>query len=137
MDAFDHREGAGGRMMKRFGHSIKALFAGSRGKRGESLTEVLAAITIGLFALLMLAMAISVSTRISTESRDYMNAYYTANKNAISNESTSKLGEGTITLSQSGSATPVTISGDDAVDVEYYGNGNVDIILYDKAGGGS
>ena len=60
---------------------LKTLLACIRDRRGETIAEVLVAMTIAGLALLMLAMVIATSSSIITKSRDNMADYYkTANQ---------------------------------------------------------
>ena len=122
---------------------MKPLLGGARGKRGESLTEVLVAVTIGGLALIILAMAISTASHMATQSRNAMNDYYAANNEAITSDAAS-VGTGTVTLTQesggSGSALVPLVSSGESLDVTYHENaeaGAAGVILYDSSGSGS
>lgn len=151
-------------MAKKLAHTVKALLGGTRdardsrdarnvrgtrgsgkrGTRGESLTEVLVAVTIGGLALIILAMAISVSSHMAMDSRSAMDRYYTANNAAVAGSSES-LGTGTVSLTPEGGAGSVAIvSGSQPANVTYYGNdavGASGIVMYDTSasapGGGA
>lgn len=60
-----------------------------RSTRGETIAEVLVSTLIGALAVLMLAMAISVSSKMVVNNRESMDEYY-SNSNAIA-EGTSDL----------------------------------------------
>ena len=125
-------------MIKKLQHIVKTMFLGKRATRGESLAEVLAAIVIGTFALLMLVMAISVSSRISIDSRNYMDSYYTKNSEAIAHSS--DVGGGVVEIADDGdSASSVAlVKNGERLEVEYYKNdsaGSSEVVLF--AGGGS
>lgn len=130
-------------MVKRLAHTIRALLAGARGKRGESLTEVLVAVTIGGLALIILAMAISVSSHMAMNSRTVMEKYYDANNAAVAGSADS-LGTGTVALKQADGSSVPLVSSSQTVGVTYYGNsegGASAIVLYDAdsstSGGGA
>lgn len=132
-------------MREKLAHTLKALLAGKRGKRGESLVEVLTAIVIGGLALIMMGMAISVASHMAIDSRDAMGRYYQANNEAVAGEA-STLGTGTVTLTKKGDAASLAlVSSGETMTVNYYANdklGSSAIILYNAStqvtpGGGS
>lgn len=55
-----------------------------RSKRGESIIEVMVAIVIGLFSVLMLGEVISTSAKLDRESRETMSQYYASNNQLAS-----------------------------------------------------
>lgn len=107
-------------MRKCLNSRIAALLGGargSRGSRGESLVEVLVAITIGGLALLMLAVAIAVSARIGLSNRANMQDYYEANNAAVAGGAL-PAGTGSMSLSDGTESFSLTADGT-ALDVEY------------------
>ena len=121
-----------------------AKVRGKRGKRGESLTEVLVAVTIGGLALIMLAMAISTASHMAMQSRAFMNDYYEANNAAVASDAES-IGAGTVALASSSgseSGSVALVSSGEELNVSYYENseaGASGVVLYgasDGAGGG-
>ena len=115
-------------------------------KRGETLTEVLAAIVVSGLAILLLAMAISSAASTNMKTRDAFDSYYAGN-NAIAAfegaqgaDGASQLKSGTVTLktadSQAGSQTAIAIvdeSDKDGIEVEYVQQtqgGNVVVVAY-------
>ncbi len=106
----------------------KRIASRLRSRKGESLVEVLVAITIGLFAMLMLTTVISVSTKLDKDSREIMGAYYQANNELAGQfsgkalpegqEATMEKKNGTVSLSD-GTRTEIDVR------VEYYTNGTV------------
>ena len=62
---------------------LKKKFAGRAGQAGESLGEVLVAMTVAGLAMIMLAMAISVSTNIVSTSDQVEKDYYSGNSTLI------------------------------------------------------
>ena len=125
-------------MTKRLAHTMKTLLAGRRGQRGETLAEVLVAVAIGALALIMMAMAISVSSHIAGESRENMTDYFEASNAIVAARATSSDDKGEITLSD-GSA--VALVDETAISVSYYTNSAASsVIVYEKdtpSGGGA
>lgn len=58
---------------------MNKLFAKLNSRTGETIAETLVALLISALALIMLAGAISTTSRIVTESENKMQEYYTAN----------------------------------------------------------
>ena len=86
-----------------------------RNRAGESLSETLVALLISALALVMLAGAVTASTRIVNRSRDAMDDYYDANNSMALMQSAT--GTTTITLKVSGTSTAV-----DSATAYYYQN---------------
>ena len=61
--------------MKRF---LKKLRGKLRGRRGESIAEVLVAMLVGCLGLMLLASMITATANLVTKSRKSMDDYYTA-----------------------------------------------------------
>ena len=70
-----------------------------RSKRGESLTEVLAAVVVGGLSILLMAMAISTASNMVRQSNDSMRTYYAAN-NDLADPGSSADFEGTVTVKE-------------------------------------
>ena len=86
--------------MARMLERARALMSGTRGTRGETITEVLAAIVIGGLAILLLATAISSAVNMNIRSREAMDRYYVAN-NSIAEVAAASGATGTVTISGS------------------------------------
>lgn len=116
--------------------SIRArVRAKLRSRRGESITEVLAATVVGGLAILMLAMAIATASKMVMASNDAMDDYYD-NGNVIA-ESAGDALSGTVTLQSDGKG--VALVRDSALDVVYYESeqtGSVPIVSFEAAGEG-
>ena len=101
------------------------------------MAEVLASVLIGGLALLMLAMAISVSSHIAVNSRQHMDDYYSANNTVVAG-SGGALGSGTAALYDGGTA--VSLAGNGSMTVQYWQNEQLEketVLLYEahEAGG--
>lgn len=89
---------------------------GSRGTAGETLVEAMCAMVVACLAMMMLAMAISVSTDIIRKGNVAAEDYYNANSNlvayAASGEGSSSDTDGVITVTSNvgGSATTDTVN---------------------------
>lgn len=119
-------------MLGKLTHTVKTLMCGVRGRRGESLVEVMTAIVIGGLAILMMQMAIAASTNVAKESRDYMSAYYTAQSDAVLTSTPADTG--TVTLTEDASGMSLISSGTtESLGVTYYeaALGSSSIILYE------
>ncbi len=100
-----------------------------RSNKGESLAEVLVAITIGLFAILMLTSTITTSTKLDADSRELMGVYYNVNNELAAQFSGRDMGEdyeaqvesktGTITITD-GTRTELEVR------VDYYTNSTIE-----------
>ena len=95
------------------GKLIGAVRSKMRGTRGETLTEVLAAIVISGLALLVLATVIAAAADVNQRSRKAMDEYYAANNQVV--EGTTGSAEGTVRLSE----IKLNNTGDGSVDVVY------------------
>ena len=78
-------------MKKRIAHIITS-------QKGESIAETLVALLISSLALVMLAGAITTTTRIVTSSQEKIKAYNEANNNLIDKDSSASTGSGDLTL---------------------------------------
>lgn len=63
--------------------AIRNKFIGKSGQAGESLVEVLCAMLVAGLALMMLAMAISVSSNLITQGEETAKNYYQSNNNLV------------------------------------------------------
>ena len=112
--------------------------------RGETITEVLAAIVIGGLAVLLLAVAITSSVRIVTDSKTTMGDYYGASNNLVEAENGDSATdvtqiEGSVVLKDS-NGKPVLLDGaidsSGEVSVVYYlspvDSGSAQLVLYKK-----
>lgn len=99
-----------------------------RNIKGESLGEVLIALLISTFAIMLLAGMIGSATNIISRSRDSMTQYYENSRLLTEYDSRASLGPGTIKIKM----------GDKELtseNVEFYQNtnGNIDVISYKVA----
>lgn len=128
-------------MMRKLLHMLKSPLRGSRGKRGESLTEVLVAVAVGGLALLMLAMAISVSSHVATGNRNAMGAYYEVNNAIATGAAGTSLGTGTVSLSEPGGSSGLAlVRNGESLQAQYrsYPEGSSSaIIVYESKEGGA
>lgn len=123
-------------MVKKLSNAIQSLFGGKRSVRGESLVEVLSAILIGGFALLMLGVAISTSVRMASASHDSLQQYYTANNEIVNQSDLTDLGSTTITLtSQSTSRAQALVKSGENLTAELYGAGDSGVVIFVPGGG--
>lgn len=83
-----------------------------RNERGETITEVLAAIVISGLAILMLATVISAAVHMNKVSSEAMNDYYTAN-DTVAQGSSTIMGTISITLNDS----PIALSDEPSITV--------------------
>ena len=99
--------------MRTFLNMLKAKFAGRSGQAGESITEVLVAMTVAGLALVMLAMAITSAFNIVSNSGTVATTYYAGN-NALASPSSSSSAQMTVTGGPDGatSTASATISVD-------------------------
>ncbi len=114
-----------------------------RGKRGESLTEVLIAVLISSIALVMLASMIATTQRIVTRTKASTEEYVTGNNKLVEKEETSKIGTGNVQFvagvdKSSYYLTQLTDNTAQNIPVQYYVNSalkNVLVAAYEKGGG--
>ncbi len=104
------------------GHCIAKL----RSRRGESLVEVLVSVLVGVLAVGLLASAIAASSQIDRSAEQKDEGFYEELSAAEAQESSTELGEVTVTLSDGTSI---------QFDVDYYGGD--DIRSYKLKGGTS
>ena len=103
-----------------FREALKKKLRGRTGKTGETLVETLVAMTVAGLSMIMLAMAISVSTGIIARGSETANNYYSDNS-ALANASFSSTG--TITVTRTGGGTPPTVDVKYNVDSDIPGGG--------------
>ena len=104
-------------MLKNACTSLKKKLAGRSGQAGETLVEVLVAMTVAGLSMIMLAMAIAVSSNIVTQSAEAADDYYATSANMATLSSGTATGN--ITVAMNGE-TPGT-----SVSVKYYKNDNM------------
>ena len=123
-------------MLTRLTNTIKALLGGSRGKRGETLVEVLASIVIGGLALLMLAVAMSTAVNVTSSGQKNMADYDTGNNIVITQAAASSGGTVyslEISASSDGTVGLVTSSGG-SIEVKVYEADKTSAVLFEDAG---
>lgn len=106
-------------------------------ERGESLTEVLAAIAVSALAILLLTMAVSTASNMNARSRTALDTYYETSNELVSGPSTHVDGSVTLTEKGSNAAAPVW---EDTIDVTYAiseREGDGAIASYEEKGGGA
>ena len=134
----------------RAGKAVGRLLRGARGQRGETLTEVLAAIVIGGLALLMLAMVIATSAHMTMQSRQSMDKYYEYGNQlaayATQGEGGVAESSGTVSIVDAESKEPVALADSSStnIGVKVYTSGTDDqpVVAYEATsavgqGGGS
>ena len=114
-------------MLRKAFEKIKKKLAGRRGNVGETLVEVLVAMTVAGLAMIMLAMAIAVSSRIVTQSAHAADTYYEESDNMAAPTS----GSATLTVKSTGFGELPGVTTDTTVNsLNYY-------LYEDMPGGGS
>ena len=114
--------------------TLRAAGRKLRSSRGESIGEVLIAVLIAALALLMLAEMIASSTRLITQSKAKMSAYYDAN-NALTEQAGDGTLTGSVTLADESNTAVKLENGAASQAVTYYVNetsGSVPVVSYSK-----
>lgn len=112
---------------------LNTIYARLRSTRGESLTEVLAAIVVSGLAILMLATVIAAAANTNRQSSEQMDKYYKASNELVANVASGL--SGTVTLNDIDGNTVRLEEAESSVPVEYTVNeevGQVPIVSYER-----
>ena len=119
--------------MRTFLNMLKAKFAGRSGQAGESITEVLVAMTVAGLALVMLAMAITSAFNIVSNSGTVATTYYAGN-NALASPSSSSSAQMTVTGGPDSATSPSATISVNYTDASSSTPGSDVIVSYKAAG---